>query len=71
MEQKTFYTNNSVLEIELSNESQLQANQFDKPPEYDCIKNSLQRKCIYFPLQETMISQCNTYDITDEKMLQC
>lgn len=66
MEQKTFYTNNSVLEGELSNESQLQANQFDKPPEYDCIKYSLQRKCIYFVLQETMISQRNMYDITDE-----
>lgn len=60
-----------MLEIELSNESQLQANQFDKPPEYDCIKYSLQRKCIYFPLQETMISQRNTYDIADENMLQC
>lgn len=60
-----------MLEIELSNESQLQANQFDKPPEYDCIKDSLQRKCTYFSLQETMISQRNTYDTTDSKMLQC
>lgn len=48
MEQKTSYTNNSVLEIELSNESELQPNQFDKPPEYDCFSYSLQRKHIYF-----------------------
>ena len=69
MEQKTFYTNNSVLEIELSNESQLQANLFDKHSEYDCISYSLQRKCICFLLQETMIFLRNTYDITDEKTL--
>lgn len=69
MEQKTSYTNNSVLEIELSNESELQPNQFDKPPEYDCFSYSLQRKHLYFLLQEAMLSQRNSNDITAEKML--
>lgn len=67
-EQKTSYTNNSALEIQLSNESELQPNQFDKPPEYDCISYSLQRKHIYFSLQETMLFQRNINDITAEKM---
>lgn len=69
MEQKTSYTNNLVLEIELSNESELQPNQFDKPPEYDCINYNLQRKCIYFLLQKTMLFQRDGCDITAEKML--
>lgn len=42
MEQKTSHTN------KLSNESELQPNQFYKPPEYYCISYSLHIKCIYF-----------------------
>lgn len=63
MEQKTSHTD------KLSNEPELQPKQFDKPPEYYCISYSLQRKWIYFLLQETMLFQRNINDITAEKML--
>lgn len=69
MEQKTSYTNISVLAIELSKESELQPNQFDKLPEYDCISYSLQRKCIYFSLQERMLFKTNIYDLIAQMML--